>query len=333
MAGDRAKPAARSVEPAQADAMQVDAVQAEGICAEAAPALCAAVESWLDALKVERGVSPNTLSAYRLDMSALLAWCAARGTAEFVRLDAEDLRLFLAQGHRGGLSPKSLQRRLSACRGLFRHLLKHGLIERDPCAGLRAPKAARKLPQVLDADEATALVELAGDDPISLRDRAMLELFYSSGLRLSELCGLRWMDIELRDGSARVLGKGNKTRLVPVGSHAQTALRALAALGARPDGPVFRGRGGAAIAPRTVQQRIKQAAQAQGLFKRVHPHLLRHSCASHLLESSADLRSVQELLGHADIATTQIYTHLDFQHLARVYDGAHPRAKRKPGAA
>ena len=300
--------------------------------AEPAAALCAAVAGWLDALKVERGVSPNTLSAYRLDMDALLGWCAGRGVQQFGQLDAEDLRLFLAQGHRGGLSPKSLQRRLSACRGLFRHLLRHAEIERDPCAGVRAPKAPRKLPTVLDADEAIALVQLAGDDRLSRRDRAMLELFYSSGLRLSELCSLRWMDLDLAAGSARVLGKGSKTRVVPVGSHAVDALRALQALGAAPDAPVFQGRAGAAIAPRTVQQRIKLAAQQQGLFKRVHPHLLRHSCASHLLESSADLRSVQELLGHADIATTQVYTHLDFQHLAKVYDGAHPRAKRKPGA-
>lgn len=295
---------------------------------EPAPALRQAVDDWLGALRVERGASPHTLEAYRADADTLLAWCAQRGVDDFAALDAEALRLYLAAAHRGGLSPKSLQRRLSACRGLFRFLLKHGRIERDPSAGVRGPKAPRRLPQVLDADEAQALVELQGEDPLSLRDRAMLELFYSSGLRLSELCGLRWIDLDLSEGSARVLGKGRKTRLVPVGRHAVEALRSLAAQGATPESPVFTGRGGAAIAPRTVQQRIKQAAQRQGLWKRVHPHMLRHSCASHLLESSADLRGVQELLGHADIATTQIYTHLDFQHLARVYDGAHPRAKR-----
>lgn len=300
---------------------------------EPAAALRQAVEDWLGALRVERSASSHTLSAYRIDAEALLGWCAQRGVGDFEQLDAEAVRLFLAGGHRAGLSPKSLQRRLSACRGLFRFLLKHGRIARDPCAGVRGPKAPRKLPQVLDADEAQALVELDGDDPLSLRDRAMLELFYSSGLRLSELCGLRWIDIDLQDGSARVLGKGRKTRLVPIGRHAVEALRALHALrgaDAAPESPVFVGRAGAAIAPRTVQQRIKLAAQRQGLWKRVHPHMLRHSCASHLLESSADLRGVQELLGHADIATTQIYTHLDFQHLAAVYDQAHPRAKRKP---
>ncbi len=293
-----------------------------------APALRQAVEDWLGALRVERGASPHTLEAYRADADTLLAWCAQRGVDDFGALDAEALRLYLAAAHRDGLSPKSLQRRLSACRGLFRFLLKHSRIARDPSAGVRGPKAPRRLPQVLDADEAQALVELQGDDSLSLRDRAMLELFYSSGLRLSELCGLRWIDLDLSEGSARVLGKGRKTRLVPVGRHAVEALRALAVQGAAPESPVFTGRGGSAIAPRTVQQRIKLAAQRQGLWKRVHPHMLRHSCASHLLESSADLRGVQELLGHADIATTQIYTHLDFQHLARVYDAAHPRAKR-----
>lgn len=296
---------------------------------EPASALRQAVEDWLDVLRVERGASTHTLSAYRIDADALLTFCAARGIEAFERFDAEALRLFLAGGHRAGLSPKSLQRRLSACRGLFRFLLKHARIERDPCAGVRGPKAPRKLPQVLDADEAQALVELDGDDALSLRDRAMLELFYSSGLRLSELCGLRWIDVDLQDGSARVLGKGRKTRVVPVGRHAIDALRALRGdAEPAPEAPVFSGRAGAPIAPRTVQQRIKLAAQRQGLWKRVHPHMLRHSCASHLLESSADLRGVQELLGHADIATTQIYTHLDFQHLARVYDAAHPRAKR-----
>lgn len=297
--------------------------------AQPAPALVQALADWLDTLRVERGASAHTLAAYRADGEALLAWCAQRGIHDFEQLDAEALRLFLAGAHRAGLAPKSLQRRLSACRGLFRFLLKHGRLQRDPSAGVRGPKAPRKLPQVLDADEAQALVQLDGSDPLSLRDRAMLELFYSSGLRLSELCGLRWIDLDLDEGSARLLGKGRKTRQVPVGRHAVEALRALGALGAAPEAPVFTGRAGAAIAPRTVQQRLKQAAQTQGLWKRVHPHLLRHSCASHLLESSADLRGVQELLGHADIATTQIYTHLDFQHLAKVFDAAHPRARRK----
>jgi integrase/recombinase XerC len=213
---------------------------------------------------------------------------------------------------------------------LFRQLTREGLLAHDPLAGVRGPKVHRKLPQVLDVDEATALVEGDGDDALGVRDRAMLELFYSSGLRLSELIGLHWLDLDLDAGEVRVLGKGRKARIVPVGRHAIAALRALGeAEGRAPESPVFRGRNGAAISPRTVQARMKTLAMRQGFAKHVHPHLLRHTFASHMLESSGDLRAVQELLGHADIATTQIYTHLDFQHLAKVYDAAHPRARRK----
>ncbi len=287
------------------------------------------VDAFLQRLAIERQLSAHTIAAYRRDLDALLHWCAARGIDHWSRLDAESLRAFIAAGHRRGLAAKSLQRLLSACRSLFRHLLAEDRLKANPATGLRAPKAARKLPQVLDVDEMQQLVELDGDDPLALRDRAMLELFYSSGLRLSELCGLRWADLDLGEGLARVTGKGRKVRLVPVGSAARDALQALAAGGVAADAPVFRGRGQRPISPRTVQARIARAAREQGLFKRVHPHLLRHSCASHLLESSGDLRGVQELLGHADIGTTQIYTHLDFQHLARVYDAAHPRARRK----
>src|SRR5690606_14739015 len=246
-------------------------------------------------------------------------------------LGPEDVRAFVAAEHRRGLSPKSLQRRLSAVRSFYRWLLKNGRIAASPAAAIRAPKAPRKLPQVLDPDEAKVLVEVPTDAPLGLRDRALLELFYSSGLRLSELCALRWRDLDLADGLVTVLGKGGKQRSVPVGSHARDALEAWRReTGAGNDAPVFPGRRGP-ITPRAVQLRLRQLAQRQGLFKRVHPHLLRHSFASHVLESSGDLRGVQELLGHADIATTQIYTHLDYQHLARVYDAAHPRAKRKKG--
>jgi integrase/recombinase XerC len=186
------------------------------------------------------------------------------------------------------------------------------------------------LPQVLDVDEAVQLVEVPTDAPLGQRDRALLELLYSSGLRVSELCALRWHDLDLDEGQVTVLGKGSKQRVVPVGSHARAALAAWRTEQAvKPDAPVFPGRGGKPITPRAVQLRLRRIAQRQGLFKRVHPHLLRHTFASHVLESSGDLRGVQELLGHADLGTTQIYTHLDFQHLARVYDGAHPRAKRK----
>jgi integrase/recombinase XerC len=255
----------------------------------------------------------------------------ADGIATWDALRGDKLRAFIAAEHRRGLSGKSLQRRLSACRRFFSWLLRHGRLAADPALGLRAPKAARKLPQVLDPDEAARLVEVPTDVPLGVRDRALLELFYSSGLRLAELCALRWSDLDLHGGEVRVLGKGSKTRIVPVGSHARAALAAWGnEVGMAADTPVFPGRNGP-ISPRAVQARIRTLAQRQGIWKRVHPHLLRHSFASHVLESSGDLRGVQELLGHADIATTQIYTHLDFQHLAKVYDAAHPRAKRKKG--
>ncbi|MFC0676637.1 tyrosine recombinase XerC [Lysobacter korlensis] len=291
------------------------------------------VDGFLDYLRVERQTSPHTLDAYRRDLAALAEWCTAQGIDDLPGLQPPQLRAFIAAEHRRGLSPKSLQRRTSACRSFFAWLLRHGRIAANPAAQIRAPKSPRKLPQVLDADEANALVEVPTDVPLGLRDRALLELLYSSGLRVSELCGLHWRDLDLADGLVNVLGKGRRQRSVPIGSHARAALgQWRESTGAAHDAPVFPGRNGGTITPRAVQLRISQLAQRQGLFKRVHPHLLRHSFASHILESSGDLRGVQELLGHADIATTQIYTHLDFQHLAKVYDAAHPRARRKRGS-
>ncbi len=289
------------------------------------------VERWLARLADERHASPHTVAGYRRDLAKLLRFMQQQQLAAFDALDANRMRTFVAGEHRAGLAPKSLQRLLSSCRSLFRQLGRDGALANDPLLGVRGPKVRRKLPQVLDVDEATALVETGGDGALATRDRAMLELFYSSGLRLSELCGLRWLDLSLDEGEVRVLGKGGKTRIVPVGRHAVAALRALGAKQGMPaDGAVFRGRGDAPINPRTVQLRMNRLALQQGIPKHIHPHLLRHTFASHMLESSGDLRAVQELLGHADIATTQIYTHLDFQHLAKVYDAAHPRAKRKP---
>ena len=290
------------------------------------------IDAFLEHLRVERAMSVHTLDAYRRDLEALAGWAQARGLEDLVRLEAAQLREFVAAEHRRGLSPKSLQRRLSACRSFYRWLLRHGRIKANPAEGVRGPKAPRKLPQVLDVDEAVRLVEVPTDAPLGLRDRALLELFYSSGLRLSELCGLRWRDLQAEAGLVTVLGKGGKQRSVPVGSHARRALdQWRASTGAGGEAFVFPGRGGGPISQRAVQVRIRQLAVRQGLFKHVHPHMLRHSFASHVLESSGDLRGVQELLGHADIATTQIYTHLDFQHLAKVYDAAHPRAKRRKG--
>jgi len=293
------------------------------------------VDTWLARLAGERQASPHTVAGYRRDLAKLLRFMHARQLTAFDALDSHLMRTFIAGEHRAGLAPKSLQRLLSSCRSLFRQLNREGLLAHDPLLGVRGPKVRRKLPQVLDVDEAGALVEADSGGKLARRDRAMLELFYSSGLRLSELVGLRWIDLDLDGGEVRVLGKGSKTRIVPVGRHAIAALRALGAeqlgteQGRQTDSAIFRGRGGAPINPRTVQLRMKTLALQQGIPRHIHPHLLRHTFASHMLESSGDLRAVQELLGHADIATTQIYTHLDFQHLARVYDAAHPRAKRK----
>ena len=287
------------------------------------------VEAFLEHLRVERNVSAHTRDAYQRDLAALCAWAAMRSRG-VLELRNDEIRAFVASEHRRGLSPKSLQRRLSACRSFYLWLLKRGRIDANPADAIRAPKAARKLPQVLDVDEAVQLVEVATDAPLGLRDRALLELFYSSGLRLSEVCALKWADLDFAQDLVTVLGKGSKQRIVPVGSHARNALAALREDAAgQPGDFVFPGRGGAQISSRAVQLRVKKLAAQRGVYKRVHPHLLRHSFASHMLESSGDLRGVQELLGHADIATTQIYTHLDFQHLAKVYDAAHPRAKRK----
>ncbi len=308
----------------------------------AASPLHAERDGFLAHLAVERRMSAHTLDGYGRDLAALCEWLDERGIAAWNKLDGETLRAFVAAEHRRGLGATSLQRRLSACRSFFAWQLRRGTLLANPATGLRAPKAPRKLPEVLDPDEMTRLVEVPDADAIGKRDRALLELMYSSGLRLAEVCGLRWRELDLVGGMVRVTGKGSKMRLVPVGRHACAALMAwreeragsgqqLANAAAHADAtlPVFPGRGGGPISPRAIQLRLRKLAQQQGIWKRVHPHLLRHSFASHVLESSGDLRGVQELLGHADIATTQIYTHLDFQHLAKVYDAAHPRAKRK----
>src|SRR5688500_14041343 len=219
------------------------------------------VTAFLAQLEVERRMSAHTLDAYRRDLDALSAWSATQAT-DVVALHTEQLRAFIASEHRRGLSPKSLQRRLSACRSFYRWLLKHGRIQASPADAIRAPKAPRKLPQVLDPDEAKALVEVPTDARLGLRDRALLELFYSSGLRLSELCALRWRDLDLASGLVTVLGKGNKQRSVPLGSHARAALGEWrASTGAGNDAPVFPGRGGTPITPRAVQLRLRHLAQ------------------------------------------------------------------------
>jgi integrase/recombinase XerC len=296
-------------------------------------ALQQGVDRFLQGLRTERRLSPHTSSNYGRDLAALLDYCEAQGIATWDALDTQHVRSFAAQCHRRGLAPRSIQRRLSAVRSLCRFLIREGQLRADPAADVQAPKARKRLPTTLDADAMARLLEFRSDDRLGVRDKAIMELFYSSGLRLAELLGLDLVDLDLRDRTVRVLGKGRKTRIVPVGRHAVAALtlwlKERAAMAAVDESAVFVGVNGRRLGPRIVQRRIARWARLQGLPEHVHPHLFRHSFASHLLESSGDLRAVQELLGHANISTTQVYTHLDFQHLARIYDASHPRARRK----
>ena len=288
------------------------------------------VERFLESLGSERRLSVHTSDAYRRDLLSLLEYCAAQRVECWRQLDSQHLRGFAAWNHRRGLSPRSVQRRLSAARSLFRHLLREGELTSDPSADVQAPRSRKRLPVTLDVDVMSRLLEFRTDDRLGVRDKAIMELFYSSGLRLGELLGLDLADLDLRDRTARVLGKGRKTRIVPVGRHAVAALRAwLAERGsiAKPDeSAVFVGVGGRRLGPRIVQRRIARWARLRGLPEHVHPHMFRHSFASHLLESSGDLRAVQELLGHASLSTTQVYTHTSVARLKKVYRDAHPRA-------
>lgn len=292
--------------------------------------LASAIERYLAYLRVERRYSPSTLDNYARALNKLIACAERLGITQWNELRSVQLQGLLAEQHRGGLAPASLGLFLSSCRSFFRYLARDGDVKINPATGVRSPKIPRKLPKVLDADEMSALLEFPTDDAEAVHDRAMLELLYSSGLRVAEIVSLRWDDLDTREGMLRVTGKGSKTRIVPVGSQALAALEALRTQehGAD-DALILRGRHGGPLSTNGVRTRLKRRARDQGVWQRVYPHLFRHSCASHLLESSGDLRAVQELLGHADIGTTQIYTHLDFQHLAKVYDAAHPRAKRQ----
>ena len=329
------------------------------------PAATAWIERFRRYLTAERRCSPHTVAAYTRDLQALVSYCGRVGLESWTAIDSGHLRSFAARLHAGGLGPRSIQRRLSAVRSFYEflqregHALRSGVrakgrvaeaaadatdaaagehsdvarIRNNPGQDVRAPKVARRLPQTLDADQMARLLEIPAGEPFATRDRAIMELLYSSGLRLAEIVGLDIPHIDLRDRVVHVLGKGSKMRVVPVG---RVALKAIEQwLGeragrARPDEQaLFVGRSGRRLGRRAVELRVAYWARRQGLAANVYPHLFRHSFASHLLESGAELRGVQELLGHADIATTQIYTHLDFQHLARIYDTAHPRARRK----
>lgn len=291
----------------------------------------AAIDDYLEELRVARRCSPHTISNYARDLKAVAAAAVRHGVDAWQALEPDDVRSIIAEQHRNGIAGRSLARRLSALRGLYNHLIRHGRARKNPAADIVAPRDARALPTTLDPDEVDRLLTRNLAEPMICRDVAMFELMYSSGLRLAELVGIDLADLDLSVGQVRVTGKGGKTRDLPVGEHAVRAINQW--LGYRRSLPgsseraVFLSSRGKRIAPRTVQMRLKKLAESQGLDRDCYPHMLRHSFASHMLESSGDLRAVQELLGHADIGTTQVYTHLDFQHLAKVYDESHPRAR------
>jgi integrase/recombinase XerC len=291
------------------------------------------IDGFLSHLSHERRLSAHTVEAYGHDLSALHEFCERRAVPTWAALDHAGVRTFAATEHAGGLSPRSVQRRLSAARTFYDYMMREAAVKQNPALDVRAPKTKRHLPATLDVDQMGRLLDFRADDSLSTRDKAMMELFYSSGLRLTELVSLQLGAVDLADGMVRVLGKGSKTRIVPVGSHAVLALEAWlterAGVAQSGSKALFVGRTGRPLSVRAVQLRVGLWARRQGLTMHVHPHMFRHSFATHLLESSGDLRAVQELLGHADIGTTQVYTHLDFQHLAKVYEAAHPRARRR----
>ncbi len=294
-------------------------------------------QSWpgqfLHHLHTERRLSPHTIAAYRRDLACLQGFCEQREIRYWAAINPAAVRALLAWRHRQGLSGRSLQRLLSAVRSFFTYLLREGLITRNPAQGVTAPRVPARLPETLDVDRITQLLAFPGNDPLALRDRAMLELLYSCGLRLAELIGLDQQHVVAGARELRVTGKGHKTRILPIGGAAVRALeawlRARVCLAAVDEPALFVSRRGSRLSPRALQMRLRKWGLETGTGGALHPHMLRHSFATHLLESSGDLRAVQELLGHASISTTQVYTHLDFQHLATVYDCAHPRAKKQ----
>lgn len=291
-------------------------------------------QQFLDVLRVERRLSLNTLKAYQRDLAQLTIYCDEQGFNTWAELNGHHVRRFIAERHRKGLGSRSLQRELSACRSFFGHLVKIKELPSNPANGIRAPKAPTTLPTVLDVDQINVLLEVEPTDSLEMRDLAMWELLYSSGLRVSELANVSLMDVDLSGRTVYVLsGKGGKSRLLPLGGKAVSAIKAWLSvrmeLVKADEMALFVGKTGSSLSTRSIQLRLERWRKRQGLQGRLYPHMLRHSFASHMLESSQDLRAVQELLGHSNISTTQVYTHLDFQHLALVYDQAHPRAKQK----
>lgn len=294
--------------------------------------MLAELERFYKYIESERRYSKHTLSAYKRDLRNFLAYCEDQKITDWASIDERNVRAFVSKQHRKGLSGRSLQRQLSTIRTLFNFLCKHKILVSNPALGVPAPKSSKRLPETLNIDQIYALLNNTDNDPLTLRDMAMMELFYASGLRLSELTQLNLLDIDWQQHSLTVTGKGQKQRRLPFGKHAQQAikawLKARESFAKGKETALFVSKRGTRISNSSVQQRLKKWALKKGLDTSLHPHMLRHSFASHLLESSKDLRAVQELLGHANLSTTQIYTHLDFQHLAAVYDKAHPRSRK-----
>ncbi|MEC9375204.1 MAG: tyrosine recombinase XerC [Pseudomonadota bacterium] len=290
-------------------------------------------ELFLEKLVSEKQMSPNTSQAYRRDLNCLRDYCESNNINTWKDIHIHNMRRFAAKSFASGLSPRTIQRRLSGVRSFMDWLIREGYLKANPVIEINAPKASNRLPDTLDPGEMELLLNVPGTDLVDLRDKAIMELLYSSGLRLAELVNLNINDIDLADKTVRVTGKGKKQRIIPVGRFACDAIKVWlkdrAQMANQDELATFVGKRGSRISPRTIQSMITRRARVAGLPQRVHPHLFRHSFATHVLESSSDLRAVQEMLGHSDISTTQVYTHLDFQHLAQIYDKAHPRAHRK----
>ncbi|MBW4935480.1 tyrosine recombinase XerC [Marinobacter sp. F4206] len=302
------------------------------VSVEPPASLTAPLDAFIAHLASEKRHSPRTCDSYLRDLLRLVQWLCQDQQNQWQTVSNHDLRRYVARLSRDGLSGRSIARHLSAIRRFYQYLLRERLASDNPALDIRAPKSARRLPKVADVDQLTHLLDASPDDPLETRDLCMFELMYSSGLRLSELASLDLDSVDLQGGEVRVMGKGGKERILPVGRKARSAVQAWLPLraGLAPDTEqaLFVSQRGDRLSHRSIQSRLNRWGLAKGADQKLHPHLLRHSFASHMLESSGDLRAVQELLGHADIATTQVYTHLDFQHLARVYDQSHPRARR-----
>jgi integrase/recombinase XerC len=292
------------------------------------------LEDFIGFLQREKRYSPHTLTGYRRDLRNLHDWLQQQKITQWNEVTHKQIRRFIAQRHALGIQGRSLQRQLSAIRAFYRYMQRTGKATTNPAEDIPTPKQAQRLPKSLDIESLERLLNIPGDEPLTLRDRAIMELLYSSGLRLAEIAALNLADLDLQGGLVDIKkGKGSKQRLVPVGTKAKEAiqawLKARVLLLKQEESSVFISQRGSRLSHRAIQQRLTHWAKKQGLDQHVYPHRLRHAFASHLLESSGDIRAVQELLGHANISTTQVYTRLDFQHLAEVYDQAHPRARRK----